>query len=91
MLQKITRGASMMGMFILGALIERWVNISFKPIVSSVKLAKGAYIDWNHISSGAKGIHQVLTQWNMGKGLSLEPIKVTTLQGNLDALIPGLA
>ena len=91
LLQKITRGASMMGMFILGALIERWVNISFKPIVSSVKLAKGAYIDWNHISSGAKGIHQVLTQWNMGKGLSLEPIKVTTLQGNLDALIPGLA
>ena len=91
LLQKVTRGASMMGMFILGALIERWVNISFKPIVSSVKLAKGAYIDWNHISSGAKGIHQVLTQWNMGKGLSLEPIKVTTLQGNLDALIPGLA
>ena len=91
LLQKITRGASMMGMFVIGALIERWVTIDFKPIVSRVPLSKGAYIDWNTVPSGAEGIRKVLTEWNMGKGMALEKIKETTLQNNLDDLIPGLA
>lgn len=91
LLQKVTRGAAMMGMFVLGALIERWVNIKFIPVVSKTPVQKGGYIDWGHIPSGAKGIKEVLTQWNMGKGMSLDKIKVTTLQDNLDQLIPGLA
>ena len=91
LLQKVTRGAAMMGMFVLGALIERWVNIKFIPVVSKTPVQKGGYIDWDHIPSGAKGIKEVLTQWNMGKGMSLDKIKVTTLQDNLDQLIPGLA
>ncbi|MGZ7898255.1 PTS system mannose/fructose/sorbose family transporter subunit IID [Ligilactobacillus salivarius] len=91
LLQKVTRGAAMMGMFVLGALIERWVNIKFTPVVSKTPVQKGGYIDWDHIPSGAKGIKEVLTQWNMGKGMSLDKIKVTTLQDNLDQLIPGLA
>lgn len=37
---KVTRGASMMGMFVLGALIERWVTINFKPVVSTSPLQK---------------------------------------------------
>ena len=81
----------MMGMFVLGALIERWVSIKFTPVVSKTPVQKGGYIDWDHIPSGAKGIKEVLTQWNMGKGMSLDKIKVTTLQDNLDQLIPGLA
>ena len=91
LLQKVTRGAAMMGMFVLGALIERWVSIKFTPVVSNTPVQKGGYIDWDHIPSGAKGIKEVLTQWNMGKGMSLDKIKVTTLQDNLDQLIPGLA
>lgn len=91
LLQKVTRGAAMMGMFVLGALIERWVSIKFTPVVSKTPVQKGGYIDWDHIPSGAKGVKEVLTQWNMGKGMSLDKIKVTTLQDNLDQLIPGLA
>lgn len=91
LLQKVTRGAAMMGMFVLGALIERWVSIKFTPVVSKTPVQKGGYIDWDHIPSGAEGIKEVLTQWNMGKGMSLDKIKVTTLQDNLDQLIPGLA
>ena len=91
LLQKITRGASMMGMFVIGALIERWVSINFKPVVSRVPLSEGAYIDWNKIPSGAEGIHKVLSEWNMGNGMALDKIKETTLQNNLDQLIPGLA
>lgn len=88
-LQDVTKGASILGMFILGALVNRWVSITFTPIVSSVKLSEGAYIDWDNIPAGVEGIRTVLEQ--MAAGLSLSSEKVTTLQDNLDMLIPGLA
>ena len=88
LLQKVTKGASILGMFILGALVERWVNIKFTPTVSSVKLSKGAYIEWDKLPSGAKGIRAALEQ--QASGLSLSDTKVTTLQDNLDSLVPGL-
>ncbi|GGL53822.1 PTS system mannose/fructose/sorbose family transporter subunit IID [Sporolactobacillus putidus] len=89
LLQDITKGASILGMFILGALVNRWVSIKFTPIVSSVKLDKGAYIDWGNLPSGAQGIKAALQQ--QASGLSLDATKITTLQNNLDSLIPGLA
>jgi len=89
LLQDITKGASILGMFILGALVNRWVSVKFTPTVSSVKLSKGAYIDWDKLPHGAQGIKTALEQ--QAGGLSLEPVKVTTLQNNLDSLIPGLA
>lgn len=89
LLQDITKGASILGMFILGSLVNRWVSVKFIPTVSSVKLADGAFIDWSKIPAGAKGIQQALQQ--QAGGLSLTDHKVTTLQNNLDSLIPGLA
>lgn len=89
LLQDITKGASILGMFILGSLVNRWVSVKFTPVVSTVKLSKGAYIDWSNLPAGAQGIKTALEQ--QAGGLSLEPVKVTTLQGNLDSLIPGLA
>lgn len=47
LLSTITRGAGLLGMFIMGVLIERWVSINFITQVSKVKLQKGAYIDFN--------------------------------------------
>ncbi|MDT8718067.1 PTS mannose/fructose/sorbose transporter family subunit IID [Clostridium sp. 19966] len=89
LLQDITKGASILGMFILGSLVNRWVSVKFVPIVSSVKLSKGAFIDWDKLPVGASGIKQALLQ--QGSGMSLTDTKVTTLQNNLDSLIPGLA
>ncbi|WP_141604319.1 PTS system mannose/fructose/sorbose family transporter subunit IID [Terrilactibacillus laevilacticus] len=89
LLQDITKGASILGMFILGALVNRWVSVKFTPIVSSVKLDKGAYIEWDKLPSGAQGIKEALEQ--QVAGLSLGDHKITTLQNNLDSLIPGLA
>ena len=91
LLQTVTRGASMMGMFILGTLIERWVSIKFTPVVSKPPLQKGAYIEWDKLPNNMHSVQKVLQQWDMGKGLSLTSTKVTTLQNNLDQLIPGLA
>ena len=89
LLQDITKGASILGMFVLAALVQRWVSIKFLPVVSEVKLDKGAYIEWDKLPAGGEGMHKAFDQVN--QGLSLSPTKVTTLQDNLDQLIPGLA
>lgn len=89
LLQDVTKGASILGMFVLAALVERWVSIKFLPVVSTVKLDKGAYIEWDKLPSGGEGIKSAFEQVN--NGLALSPEKVTTLQDNLDQLIPGLA
>jgi PTS system mannose-specific IID component len=89
LLQDITKGASILGMFILGSLVNRWVSVRFAPVVSSVKLSDGAFIDWSKLPAGAQGIQQALLQ--QSSGMALTDTKVTTLQGNLDSLIPGLA
>ena len=89
LLQDITKGASILGMFILGSLVNRWVSVSFAPTVSKVTLSEGAYIDWSSLPAGAEGIKQALLQ--QAAGLSLTSEKVTTLQNNLDSLIPRLA
>ena len=88
LLQKVTKGSSILGMFVLGALIERWVNVTFTPTVSTVQLQEGAYIDWANLPAGSEGIRTALEQ--QAAGLSLSPEKVTTLQQNLNDLIPGL-
>ena len=91
LLGKITQGASILGMFIIGALVQRWVSISFTPVVSSVTQSEGAYIDWSQIKGNADGIKSALEQYSSLGATGLNQIKVTTLQQNLDSLIPGLA
>lgn len=87
-LQDITKGASILGMFILAVLVQRWVSIKFAFNVSEVKLDDKAYIHWDKLASGSKGIQEAFAQ--VGSGLSQTPTKVTTFQQNLDSLIPGL-
>ena len=65
------------------------MSIGFTPVVSEVKLSEGAFINWDKLPEGAEGVKQALIQ--QGQGLSLTDTKVTTLQDNLDILIPGLA
>ncbi|CEI80391.1 PTS mannose transporter subunit IID [Oceanobacillus oncorhynchi subsp. incaldanensis] len=89
LLQDITKGASILGMFILGALVNRWVDVSFTPTVAEVQLDEGAYIEWDSLPGGAEGIQSALLQQEEGR--SLTQTDVTTLQDNLDSLIPGLA
>lgn len=89
LLQKITKGASILGMFVLGALVDRWVSVVFTPVVSRVTLSEGAFIDWASLPAGTEGIQAALTQYNAGLALAAE--SVTTLQDNLNSLIPGFA
>lgn len=88
LLQKVTKVASILGMFVLGSLIQRWVSVDFAPVVSRVTLSDGAFIDWASLPAGGAGIQQAFLQYT--SGMSLTPEQVTTLQDNLNSLIPGL-
>ncbi|MGT2756033.1 PTS system mannose/fructose/sorbose family transporter subunit IID [Streptococcus ovuberis] len=87
LLQDITKGASILGMFILAVLAQRWVSIGFTTVVARVPLDEKAYIHWDKLPEGSEGIRQAFEQ--VGSGLSQTPEKVTTLQDNLNGLIPG--
>ena len=89
LLQKVTQGASILGMFVLGALVQRWVNVGLPFTVSKVTLSEGAYIDWESLPLGGEGIKSAFMQYT--SGMALDPVKVTTMQDNLNSLVPGLA
>ncbi len=88
LLQDITKGASILGMFILAALVERWVNVSFALGLPSTQLAKGAYVEFPKGNVSGGQLQEILQ--NMQSGLSLTAEKANTLQGQIDTLIPGL-
>ena len=78
-------------MFILAVLVERWVSIKFIFNVSSVKLDDKAYIHWDKLPEGYKGIQEAFAQ--VGSGLSQTPEKVTTFQqklGFIDSWFDGI-
>ena len=71
---------------LIGMIINPITKFIFN--VSSVKLDDKAYIHWDKLPEGYKGIQEAFAQ--VGSGLSQTPEKVTTFQQNLDSLIPGL-
>ena len=87
-LQKVTKGASILGMFILAALVERWVSINFVLKLPAKTLQEGAYINFPKGNISGNQLQEILGQ--MQSGLSLTSTQVDTLQTQLDGLIPGL-
>ena len=87
-IQKITKGASILGMFILAVLVERWVSINFTVNLPSTKLSEGAYIKFPKGNVTGTELQGILGK--VADGLSLSPEKANTLQGQLNSLIPGL-
>ena len=88
-LQTITKGASILGMFVMGILVQRWTNINFPMVISKVKMADGAFIKFPEGTVNGAQLQEALTAMN--KGVALSPDKVTTLQDNLNELVPGFA
>ncbi|MFZ2669332.1 MAG: PTS system mannose/fructose/sorbose family transporter subunit IID [Streptococcus suis] len=87
-LQDITKGASILGMFILAVLVQRWVSINFSVNLPAKQLSEGAYIVFPEGTVTGTELKGILGQ--ALSGFSLEPTQAQTLQGQLDSLIPGL-
>lgn len=82
LLRKVTEGASILGMFIIGALVERWVSIKFTPVVAQIPQQDGAFIDWSQLPAGVDGIKEALTQYASLGATGLSNVKTVTLQQN---------
>ena len=87
-LKDITKGASILGMFILAVLVQRWVSINFTVNLPGKQLAEGAYINFPEGAVTGSELKGILGQ-ALG-GLSLDSVQPQTLQGQLNSLIPGL-
>ena len=87
-IQKITKGASILGMFILAVLVERWVSITFTVNLPATQLSEGAYIAFPKGNVTGTELQGILG--DVASGLSLTSTQTNTLQGQLDSLIPGL-
>ncbi|KGB49940.1 PTS system mannose family transporter subunit IID [Leuconostoc mesenteroides P45] len=88
LLKDITKGASILGMFILAVLVERWVSIKFILELPAKKLSEGAYINFPNGNVTGTALQKILSE--QASGLSLTKMAPNTLQSNLDSLIPGL-
>lgn len=88
-LQTITKGASILGMFVMGILVQRWTSIDFPAVVSRIQLQEGAYVKFPEGNIDGGTLKSILV--DVEDGLSLSSEQVTTLQDNLDKLIPGFA
>ena len=90
-LKDITKGASILGMFILAALVERWVVIKFTLALPATKLTNDNGQTFVALPKGSVSGDKLKEAIEGFKnGLNLGPIKVDSLQSQLDALIPGL-
>ena len=87
-LQDITKGASILGMFILAVLVQRWVSMTFTVDLPAKQLSEGAYIVFPEGTVTGTELQGILG--DALSGLSLYPTQAQTLQGQLDSLIPGL-
>ena len=87
-LKDITKGASILGMFILAVLVQRWVSINFTINLPGKQLSVGAYINFPEGPVTGAELKGILGQ--ALSGMSLDRVQPQTLQGQLDSLIPGL-
>lgn len=96
LMQKLTQGASVLGMFILGVLVPRWTNINFPMVISRVENDPSEMVDFQSVADAANegglsvDMLRGLVQ-EVQSGLAIEPVEVTTLQNTLDELLPGIA
>lgn len=96
LMQKLTQGASVLGMFIMGVLVPRWTSMNFPMVLSRMEVAEQDQVNFGVV---ADAVNEGLLSGDMLRnivseiqsGLSISTETVTTLQGTLDALLPGIA
>ncbi|WP_019781433.1 PTS system mannose/fructose/sorbose family transporter subunit IID [Streptococcus sobrinus] len=90
-LQDITKGASILGMFILAALVERWVSVKMTIDLQAQKLTNDNGQTFVALPKGSiTGAKLKEAIEGFSNNLNLGQMKANSIQMQLDALIPGL-
>jgi PTS system mannose-specific IID component len=99
-LQKLTYGASILGMFIMGVLVPRWTTMKFPAVLSTAKTADNVTQPFtqtvnsliNTISGNGTGTEKAKAITDLKNTVDGFPgfTKDTTVQSVLDQILPGL-
>ncbi|MBA5729257.1 PTS mannose/fructose/sorbose transporter family subunit IID [Aerococcaceae bacterium INB8] len=94
-LQKITQGASILGMFIMGVLVPRWTTMNFPLVLSQVENNPDTMVDFQALTDQANSnalsvdtIRDIILQVQSGANVATET--TMTLNDVLNDLLPGL-
>jgi PTS system mannose-specific IID component len=94
-LQKITQGASILGMFIMGVLVPRWTTMNFPLVLSQVENNPDTMVDFQALTDQANSnalsvdtIRDIILQVQSGANVATET--TMTLNDVLNELLPGL-
>lgn len=94
-LQKLTTGASILGMFVMGVLVPRWTTMNFPLVISQLENDPQSMVDFQELANMANSnavtvdkLREVTTQ--IMNGLSINETTVQTLGDVFNELLPGL-
>ncbi|MDO4670753.1 MAG: PTS system mannose/fructose/sorbose family transporter subunit IID [Aerococcus sp.] len=95
LLQKITLGSSILGMFVMGVLVPRWTTMNFSVPISEVKNSTDAMVNFQDVVQQANnnvlsvdGLRDLINQINDGK--LINETTVQTLGDVFTQILPGV-
>lgn len=94
-LQKLTTGASILGMFVMGVLVPRWTTMNFPLVISEIQNDADSIVDFEGLSAMANDsmvtvdkLREVTT--NLMSGMNVNETTIQTLGDVFNELLPGL-
>lgn len=94
-LQKLTTGASILGMFVMGVLVPRWTSMNFPMVISEIQNDADSIVDFEGIVEMANNNSLTVDKlreivMHLSSGGSITDTTVQTLGDVLNSLLPGL-
>ena len=94
-IQKITVGASILGMFVMGVLVPRWTTMNFPAVISEVTNQEDAIVNFDGLVEAANNgnvtadsFRDVINQ--ISSGQLVNTTTATTLGDVFNQLLPGM-
>lgn len=94
-LQKITTGASILGMFVMGVLVPRWTSMNFPLVISEIENDPASIVDFQGLVDQANNNAVTVEKFKevllgIASGQNVNETTVQTLGEIFNQLIPGL-
>lgn len=94
-LQKLTTGASILGMFVMGVLVPRWTTMNFPMVISQIQNDPDSIVDFEGLAEMANNntvtvdkLREIVT--NLAGGANITETTTQTLGNVFNSLLPGL-
>ncbi len=94
-LQKLTTGASILGMFVMGVLVPRWTTMNFPMVISQIQNDPESIVDFEGLVEMANNnavtvdkLREIVT--DLAAGANITETTVQTLGDVFNSLLPGL-